>query len=206
MGLHVFPIPTPPPAPLLFYTSFFPSSYSMPFPFSIYFSFLAFLILVKVQVAQSSPAPCGPMTVVFMTLLSPLNSPGKNTGVGSHDLLQIFPTQGLNLGFLNCRQILYHLSHQGSPFLPLILSLNTQLHIKANLMVFKGNVKGNATLFFIWTACTVFSSRSPCFQVLKIIRDKQDGRIINFNIFLASVRWAKKYCLPFKQKSQMYLE
>ena len=29
--------------------------------------------------------------------LSPWNSPGKNTGVGSHSLLQgIFPTQGLN--------------------------------------------------------------------------------------------------------------
>ena len=27
----------------------------------------------------------------------------------------IFPTQELNLGLLYCRQILYHLSHQGSP-------------------------------------------------------------------------------------------
>ena len=26
----------------------------------------------------------------------------------------IFPTQGLNPGLLHCRQILYHLSHQGS--------------------------------------------------------------------------------------------
>ena len=35
---------------------------------------------------------------------------------GSHSLLQgIFPTQGLNPGFLHCRRILYHLSHQGSP-------------------------------------------------------------------------------------------
>ena len=41
---------------------------------------------------------------------------GKNTGVGWHFLLQgIFPTQGANLCFPNCRQILYHLSHQGSP-------------------------------------------------------------------------------------------
>ena len=39
----------------------------------------------------------------------------NDTGVGCHSLLQgIFPTQGLNLGFLHCRQILYHLSHQGS--------------------------------------------------------------------------------------------
>ena len=49
-------------------------------------------------------------------LLSPWNSPGKNTRVGCHFLLQgIFSTQGSNLGFLKCRQILYHLSHQGSP-------------------------------------------------------------------------------------------
>ena len=27
----------------------------------------------------------------------------------------IFPTQGLNLGLLHCRQILYHPSHQESP-------------------------------------------------------------------------------------------
>ena len=41
---------------------------------------------------------------------------GKNTGVGCHALLQgIFPTQGLNPGLLHCRQILYSLSHQGSP-------------------------------------------------------------------------------------------
>ena len=49
-------------------------------------------------------------------LLCPWNSPGKNTGVGSHSLLQeIFPTQGSNPVLLHCRQILYHLSHQGSP-------------------------------------------------------------------------------------------
>ena len=45
------------------------------------------------------------------------NSPGQNTGVDSHSFLQgIFPTQGLNPGLPHCRQILYQLSHQGSPF------------------------------------------------------------------------------------------
>ena len=43
------------------------------------------------------------------------DSPGKNTGVGCHALLQgIFPTQGSNPGLPHCRQVLYHLSHQGS--------------------------------------------------------------------------------------------
>ena len=50
------------------------------------------------------------------TIYCPWNSPGQNTGVGSLSLLQgIFPTQGLNPGLLHCRQILYHLSHKGSP-------------------------------------------------------------------------------------------
>ena len=50
-------------------------------------------------------------------LLCPQDSPGKNTGVGSHSLLQeIFPTQGSNPGLRHCKQILYFLSHQGSPF------------------------------------------------------------------------------------------
>ena len=51
-------------------------------------------------------------------LLCLWSSPGKNTGVGCHSLLQgIFLTQRLNLGLPHCRQILYHLSHQGSTFL-----------------------------------------------------------------------------------------
>ena len=44
------------------------------------------------------------------------DSPGKNTGVDHHALLQgIFPIHGSNLGHLHCKQILYYLSHQGSP-------------------------------------------------------------------------------------------
>ena len=42
------------------------------------------------------------------------DSPGKNTGVGSHSPVQgIFLIQGSNLGLLHCRQILYRLSHRG---------------------------------------------------------------------------------------------
>ena len=38
--------------------------------------------------------------------LSPWDSPGKNTGVGSFSFLQgILPTQGLNLGLPHCRDI-----------------------------------------------------------------------------------------------------
>ena len=47
---------------------------------------------------------------------SPSNSPGQNTGVDSLSLLQgIFPTLRLNPGLPHCGQILYRLSHKGSP-------------------------------------------------------------------------------------------
>ena len=50
--------------------------------------------------------------------LCPGDSPGMNTGVGCHTLLQgIFQTQGQNPGLLYCRQILYHLSQQGIKYL-----------------------------------------------------------------------------------------
>ena len=61
-----------------------------------------------------SPAPTGMQPT---RLLCPGDFPGKDTGVGCHFLLQgIFPTQGLNLGLLHCRQILYLLSYKGSPY------------------------------------------------------------------------------------------
>ena len=59
---------------------------------------------------------CDPMDCKPARFLCPWDSPGKNTEVGCHFLLQeIFPTQGLNLDLLHCRQTLYCLSHQGSP-------------------------------------------------------------------------------------------
>ena len=71
---------------------------------------------VNVLVAQSCLTLHDPIDCSAARLLCPWDSPGKNTGVGNHSLLQeIFPTQGLNPGLSRCRQILYHLSHQGSP-------------------------------------------------------------------------------------------
>ena len=50
-------------------------------------------------------------------LLCPWDFPGKSTGVGCHCLLQgIFLTQGSNVILPHCKQTLYHLSHQGSPY------------------------------------------------------------------------------------------
>ena len=66
--------------------------------------------------AQLCPTLCDPTDYSPTRLLCPPNPPSKNPGVGCHSLLQgIFPNQGLNPRLLHCRQILYHLSHQGSP-------------------------------------------------------------------------------------------
>ena len=74
-------------------------------------------------------SPQGPkdkiLSGVNATVLFTTNSPGKNTEVGCHSLLQgIFPTQGLKLSLL-LQMILYYLSNQGSPMLqPLIETRN----------------------------------------------------------------------------------
>ena len=67
-----------------------------------------------VLVTQSCQTLCNPMDCSQPGSSVHEDSPGKNTGVGSHSLLLgIFPTRGSNLGLLHCRQILYQLSHQG---------------------------------------------------------------------------------------------
>ena len=59
-------------------------------------------------------------------LLCPWDSPGKNTGVDCHFLLQeIFLTQGSNLGLLHCRQILYCLSYREDAQRSLLLLIKT---------------------------------------------------------------------------------
>ena len=70
----------------------------------------------------SHPTLCNPMDCSPPGSSVHGDSPGKNTGVGCHVLLQgIFPTQELNRSLLHCRQILYQLSYQGNP--PAILLL-----------------------------------------------------------------------------------
>ena len=65
---------------------------------------------------QSYPSLCNPVNYSLLGSSVHRDSPGKNTGVGSHALLQgIFPTQGSNPGLLHCRRILYNLRHQRSP-------------------------------------------------------------------------------------------
>ena len=72
--------------------------------------------MVVVLAAQSCPALCDAMDCIACRAPLSMEFSMQNTGVGSHFVLQgIFTSQGLNLGLLICRQILYHLSHQGNP-------------------------------------------------------------------------------------------
>ena len=57
-------------------------------PTSYVFTHACVQVCVSVSVTQSCPVLCSPMGYSPARLLCPCNSPGKNTGVGSHSLLQ----------------------------------------------------------------------------------------------------------------------
>ena len=77
---------------------------------------VSLLCVLSHSVTQSCPTLCDPMDCSLPGSSVHGDSPGKNTGMGCHALLQaIFPTQRSNPGRLHCTWILYHLSHQESP-------------------------------------------------------------------------------------------
>ena len=79
-------------------------------------SFRVICACLRAQLLQLCPTIFNP---VALSVLCPCSSPGKNTEVSCRALLQgIFPTQGSSpclLHLLRCREILYPLSHLGSP-------------------------------------------------------------------------------------------
>ena len=114
------------------------------------------LCCVLCLVAQSCPTLCNPMEHSPPGSSVHGDSPGKNTGVGCHALLQgIFPTQGSNPGLLHCRWILYQLSHQGSPSLKLyhvnsVCVIAQASYIKSHICV--------CVKYTVYTVLTVCSS------------------------------------------------
>ena len=88
-------------------------------------------------VVCNSLQPCGALVHQAPLLW---DSPSKTAGVSCHALLQgVFPTQGLNLCLLHCKQILLPMTHWGSPSYRLracklcptvqLVFLNTVTHI-----------------------------------------------------------------------------
>ena len=99
---------------------------------------------LKMLVTQSCSTLCK-LRLQPIRLLCSSNFPGKNTGVCCHFLLQgIFPTQGSNPGLLHCKQILYRLSHLGSPTLNGNYQLiNQHYKLQRELLNIHSNEKGN---------------------------------------------------------------
>ena len=72
-----------------------------------------------------------PWTVACTRLLSPRDSPGKNTGVGCHFLPQgIFPTQGLKPCLLNSQAQSLLLNYQGSPPSIIVAVVQSPSHVQ----------------------------------------------------------------------------
>ena len=91
------------------------SSNTPPAPSPGITNFLQCPDLLVSELAQSCPT-LQPHGLWPTRLLHLWDSPGKNTRVGCHFLLQgIFPTQGSNPGLPHCRQTLYHLRYQEAP-------------------------------------------------------------------------------------------
>ena len=80
---------------------------------------------------------CDPMDCSPPGCSVPEDSPGENTGMGCHALLQgIFPTQGSSPGLLHCRWSLYQLSHKESPWKKKVISITSHLCVLCMLSLF----------------------------------------------------------------------
>ena len=82
------------------------------------------------SVAQSCPTLCNPMDCSPLGSSDDGDSPGKNSGVGCHALLErIFPIQRSNPVLPHCKQILYHMNHQGSPHCNVFYIKSKRIHL-----------------------------------------------------------------------------
>ena len=117
------------------------------------------ILKAKVFIAHSCPTLCNPMDCSPPGSSGHGDSPGKNTGLGCHFLIQgIFPIQGSNLVFLHCRQILYRLSHQGSshdPAIPLLGEPPLYLFIYLKIFWGRGDVD-HSSLLTLFQYCFCF--------------------------------------------------
>ena len=158
----------------------------------------------KVKVAQSCPTLCDPMDSY-----SPWNSPGQNTGVGSHSLLQgILPTQGSNPGLPHCRRILYQLSHKEGPIswvktprgptllLHVILQVSHSKPIVSLLRWLNGSTCQKPTVFRTSSNYTLACLSKSCFLSFAVCigwefsRSSSSVSLFNNSIFiLSSLIW-----------------
>ena len=101
---------------------------SMGFPRQEYWSGVP---LPSPLVAQSCPTLCNPRNCNSPASSVHGDSPGKNTGVGYHALLQgIFPTQGSNPCLLYCRWIFTNWANRDNRSIQLTYHIRNQLIMK----------------------------------------------------------------------------
>ena len=100
------------------------------------------------RVSESCSAVSDSLRSHGLYIYSPRNSPGQNTGVGRHFLLQgIFPTQGSNPSLPHSRQNLYQLGHQGSRSIYLLCD---HAQVTWPLWVCSLNLKTWMVILFKW--------------------------------------------------------
>ena len=97
---------------------------------------------------------------LFVTLWT-IQSPGQNTRAGNLSLFQgIFPTQGLNPGLLHCKQILYQLSHKGSP-----------VYVVASISIFIIKYYCTIWIYHILFIHSAINEHMDCFQFGAIVNN-----------------------------------
>ena len=134
--------------------------------------FLHICEYVLCLVAQSCLTLCNPTDCSPPGSSAHGDSPGRNTGVGCHALLQgIFPTQGSNLHLLHGRRILYCWATRGAQYLYIQI---WRRHGLCNFQSFL--LLGNLSVFMVphwklgpsksppsvWPADTTPGVRFPC--------------------------------------------
>ena len=124
-------------------------------------------------VAQSCLTLCNPMDCSPPGSSAHGDSPGENSRVGCHALLQgIFPTQGSNPDLLHCRWILYHLSHHMVfifLYLTYLTNLNPSMIISRSIHIAASSI---IMFFFCWLSniYTTSYGHLGCFHALAIVK------------------------------------
>ena len=120
---------------------------------------------------------------------SPRDSPGKNTGVGCHFLLQgIFPTQGTNLRPLHCRWILYHWATGKPAFTS--NSLNPHNDLRRQVP---------SPLFHRWGSWSTEKLSCPRWQSQQLARLGLDSTQLNSSVQVLN----PQYPLPLSHRGQL---
>ena len=116
------------------------------------------------------------------------DSPGKNTGVGSHSLLQgILPTQESNPGLLHCKWILYH------PLIPAPMKSRWETSLFLTWQKVRGIFSERAKEMFSMLEDTRYNCRQNYYAENREIREVYNWMLRNLSL-----------CSSFRLSSQNF--